>query len=439
MPGYRGFVTLVSREGDQRVVEVPGRSKQHCYSCGKQHLQVDNYLPRDNVPTDEYGGWCQPRATVEKLDKQFRRLLSQGWRVIAVSETPPAQPEKPEEEKQEPPKSGALPSEKPGGPSSKEGQPSQSSKKSGKQESKKGQQPSDKKSGKQAGEKKDQGDAGKSVAEKEGGEAPKADSRQKKRGCRGGRGKKAQKGRPHWHREVVTRRGRAKVARHQKLMRAKQGGPSQCGGGGVHSPTPLLLTPEIRKSAEKSAEFLMELVGRAAAKTPSGTTVDAERLLVALEIDDNPLPWLEAPQMRPSLKVLVTPDCSGSTQGWSSLGQAWAEAVSKIPGVDALYVENVNGEFRLPDGAPLKQWKELVRQVDVAIYLGDGDGHDLCHQYAQAGATVVAFDNYLARTEKARLKEVSEKQSGGCVYWIDRVSAKAPDTWYDALRLVLKR
>jgi hypothetical protein len=144
-----------------------------------------------------------------------------------------------------------------------------------------------------------------------------------------------------------------------------------------------------------------------------------------LEIGDNPLPPLEDPDERPKLKILVTPDCSGSTQGWNGLGQAWALHLSRIPDVDVIYFTNVNGELReIEEDAAIQK---LMESVDVVLYLGDGDGYELCRHYASNGATVLALDSYSASVAKPRLK--IEKAGSGMLYWVDRVSAREPETW----------
>jgi hypothetical protein len=188
----------------------------------------------------------------------------------------------------------------------------------------------------------------------------------------------------------------------------------------------------MQRSAARSAQLLSELVGRSVQKTVQGVTVDVERLLVALEVEDSPLPPLETPRERPRLRVLISPDSSGSTQNWSGLGKAWALEISKLPDVDVVYTDNFNGEFT--EGL---QAEKHLTEVDVMVYLGDSDGRDLCHRYAESGATVVALDCYSAWVANPRLAETSRKRGGGVLYWVDRCSAKEPDTWYKALKLVL--
>jgi len=206
------------------------------------------------------------------------------------------------------------------------------------------------------------------------------------------------------------------------------------GGSGVYSSQPLKENENLLKSAERSAELLAELIGRSHLKVRRGISVNSEKLLVALEIGDNPLPPLEHPDERPKLRILVTPDCSGSTQDWSGLGQAWALHLSKIPDVDVIYITNSNGKFWEVAEADTET-RALVESVDVVLYLGDGDGYELCQRYASYGAVVVALSSYAACVAKPRHRV--QTQGLGVLHWVDRVSANTPDTWAESISLSL--
>lgn len=203
-------------------------------------------------------------------------------------------------------------------------------------------------------------------------------------------------------------------------------------------------TREELQSAKKSVELLRELAGRSAREvTFQGTTVDVEGLLVALEVGDNPLPFLEVPRERPQIRVLITSDISGSTQGWSGLSQAWAQHLTKLEGADIWHLLNYNGKFLFEDmylgeieNMPFDEMLSFLPRFDLVVYLGDTDGFELCKAYAQQGATVVGLDCYCANEANPRL--ALDKQHPR-LYWVDRVSAKEPNTWYQALKLVLKK
>ncbi len=219
-------------------------------------------------------------------------------------------------------------------------------------------------------------------------------------------------------------------------IRIKVQNAGQNGGAGVYSPQPLQTNPALLKSAEESAEALARLVGRSAKKVKRGVTIDVEKLLVALETGNDPLPALETPDEKPKLRILVTPDCSGSTQSWNGLGQAWALHLSKLPDVDVVYYENFNGEFW--EVKENEEVQKLINSVDVVIYLGDGDGTELCRRYTSYGATVVALDSYCASLENPRLTS-TEQIGNGTLYWVSSVSAKAPHTWKTGIELCLGR
>jgi len=244
-------------------------------------------------------------------------------------------------------------------------------------------------------------------------------------------GKRARKCRGGQKHRRSPERQRSKASVRVQVQNA-----GQYGSVGVYSPQPLCVNPDLMKSAERSAELLAELVGRSHIKVRRGVTVNAEDLLLALEIGDNPLPPLEDPDERPKLKILVTPDCSGSTQDWNGLGQAWALHLSRIPDVDVMYFTNSNGTIWEVEGDAAV--RTLMESADVVLYLGDEDGREMCERYASYGATVLALDSYSANSANPRLKDKRGGNGQGTLYWVDRVSAKAPFTWARAVELCLK-
>lgn len=228
------------------------------------------------------------------------------------------------------------------------------------------------------------------------------------------------------------RDGRNRQKGSSKRIQVQNAG--QNGSVGVYSPQPLKINKAILKEAEASARLLAELVGRSHLKVKRGVVVDVDELLIALETGDNPLPAIESPDERPKIKILVTPDCSGSTQNWSGLGCAWALYLSRDPEVDVIYFENFNGElWEVEQG---KELEELLASVDVVVYLGDGDGYELCKSYAEQGCTVVGLDSYCANYANPRLK--TTRHYSGTMHWVDKVSAKEPETWTRALELAIK-
>ena len=197
-------------------------------------------------------------------------------------------------------------------------------------------------------------------------------------------------------------------------------------------------SPEALLAAEQAAGLLGELAGKASLKAQASRGIDVSGLLLALETGDNPLPFLESPIERPRARVLVTPDCSGSTQGWSWVARAWARALSSHPELEVAYVENCNGSLYKGNGSSgsftEKEERLLLGGLDLLVYLGDEDGRLLAEARARAGTLVIALDSFAASVQRPRLRS-SER---GRLLWIDRVSAKAPLTWVEGLRLALK-
>lgn len=319
------------------------------------------------------------RGRRRRQDKRFRRLLSQGWQVITAEEAAQAG-----EEQKKKNTSVVIGSTKNG----------------------------------------DQSHGGDN-ASGEVENSPNAAKRgQRKRGCRGGQRKPAERQNTRQARRAARANERVRV----RVQKAARGGAT-----GVYSPQPLRVSKEMIESAENSAKLLAKLVGRAGIKMRQGVTVNVEELLVALEIGDNPLPALERPRERPKCRVLVTPDCSGSCQSWSGVGQAWALHLSKNPELEIVYLDNANGDFWSVQED--EEVSKLLSSVDILVYLGDSDGRSLCQSYARQGVTVIALDCFAASVARPRLK--AERFGQGRLFWVDRVSNDNPATWTEALRASL--
>jgi len=346
-----------------------------------RYKRGDGVLPNYVRPLSY--GWDNESSAVkqgQRKDRRFIRLLSAGWKVIA--ENGQAVPEAEEEKKNTSEVDGSVRS----------------------------------------------GDAshGGNHASKEVKNSPNATQdgeKSRQRGSRGGRGK--EKSEPYSGYNQTWAQYR------------RQGLLKRVGGKGLYCPGPVHATPELLKSAKQSAEFLKELIGRSSQKTKSSVTIDAERLLVALEIGDDPLPALEVPDQRPKVKVLVTPDCSGSCQDWSGLGQAWALHLAEIPDVDVIYFTNCNGHFWEVEGGIAVDRILEKESIDLVLYLGDGDGRDDCRKWAEKGAMVIALDSYCAKVCSPRKN--SEKIGRGTLHWVDRVSAHSPWSWTESVRLCLTK
>lgn len=235
----------------------------------------------------------------------------------------------------------------------------------------------------------------------------------------------------------------------QNLQKQKGGG-TQSGGTGVYAYTPLAVNPKILQSSQESAKLLTRLIGRLGEKMPKGQKVDVHGLLTALETGDNPVPFIEAKDAVRKKKILVTPDMSGSCQNWSGVSRAWALQLGQNKAdLDVTYVENVNAAFCNDQGYLFGDYmtktkkdydneEEFIKNFDVIIYLGDGDGEGLAHHRGKMGATCLALDSHCASYGNPRL-EVTKYNGGGRVFWVDRVSTKSPETWVEALRLCINK
>lgn len=378
MRGYAGRTTLRSPDGHRETVTLPGRVRVR---VGGQ---------RQVRPV---------RGRPGRAERRFYRLLSAGWVVEATDRQQPgkdgaaASVQKPPEEVSQVAPATSESSEATHGGSEATGEVPDSP-----NAAEQGQQPNGHGHGQQAPQTSPQ--------------------QQPQRGQRG-------------------RRGQGQAPRGQQRPAAVLR-PQRTGSGQVWSPQPLTVTAQVRRQAHQSGQVLAQLVGaRGARAVPAGTRVDPAELMVTLETGDNPLPALERPQQRPRSRVLVTADSSASCQDWSGVGRAWAVQLAGLDDVDVVHVDNFNGRLVSPDGTPLGDPGGLLDGVDVVVYLGDDDGRRLCGRYADAGALVVGLDNRCATVARPRVAERVRARGGGELVWVDRVSARDPQTWTRALQLAL--
>lgn len=371
MGGYRGKVILRSPSGEHTELHLFGRHM-------KYGLRSASSRPKgqSRVAPNVWGDG-NPGRSAERANRRFYRLLSAGWKVVKQYDFEPDADDSEAGEEEKKDASLVVGTTQTGSASH---------------------------GGKHAS------------AEVE--DSPNAAKRGKReRKCRGGQ------------------KNRRKKKGSQRRVRIRVQHANGGSNAAVYAPQPLQVTPKLLASAEQSAELLAELVGRSPLKVERGIRVNTEKLLIALETGDDPVPTLEERDERPKLKILVTPDCSGSTQSWNGLGQAWALHLSRLPDVDVIYFTNFNGEFWNQEADA--ESRRLIESVDVVLYLGDGDGQELCQQYASHGAIVVGLDSFCANVARPRLKSKTIGQ--GVIHWVDRVSANEPDTWARSIELCLKQ
>lgn len=376
--GYRDNVTLYSSNGEERTIRIPGRiATPYDPETGRRSNRTHIILTTSWMRKDE-------KEQRIRRDRMLQRLLSAGWKIAHQGE-------------------GEL-----------------SASDSLSQNNEEAAKDTDKVIGATLN-----GDAshGGNHASCEVKDSP----NHAKRGCRGGRSARSKKER------IEFAKVKEKKQKREKYSLERQG------GSGIFSPQRMRIDSNIIASTEKSAELLKCIVGQSHLRMRQGIEINAKEFLIALKIGDNPIPPLEMPHEVPRLRVIITPDCSGSTQSWSGIGRGWAHHISQLDDIDVVYIENMNGIFMWRNYSQVIPQKAdvFLKEADMLIYLGDGDGYNLCNSYADSGARVIAFDCHLASIAKPRLQEIHRKSSGGELYWIDRVSAKNPMTWYGALKLVL--
>ena len=141
----------------------------------------------------------------------------------------------------------------------------------------------------------------------------------------------------------------------------------------------------------------------------------AVKIWKALKTGENPLPYLEVPNDKRQLKVLATPDISGSCQNFSHLSQGFALVLAKMEDVAVTYIENYNGQLIGIEWTKEKS-AQFCSAQDIVFYLGDDDCVENALIAAEKGATFIAFSSYRANAgvgaTHTPAKDISTQKGG---------------------------
>ena len=142
---------------------------------------------------------------------------------------------------------------------------------------------------------------------------------------------------------------------------------------------------------------------------------DALKIWQALKTGENPLPYLDVPQKKRQLKVLATPDISGSCQNFSHLSQGFALVLAKMEDVAVTYIENHNWQLIGIEWTKEKS-AQFCSAQDIVFYLGDDDCVENALIAAEKGATFIAFSSYRANAgvgaTHTPAKDISTQKGG---------------------------
>lgn len=212
---------------------------------------------------------------------------------------------------------------------------------------------------------------------------------------------------------------------------------------GIYSYSEITFNSKVYSAARKSAELLSNFVGKSQAMIEYGVKPDIPDFLIRLKGGDNPLPSLERPNERPKMKVMITPDCSPSTQPWNGLACAWAIMLAKNPDLDVLYCVNSNGD---PVKVSSEKYLTLMRSSDIIIYLGDSDAMSHNKEWARDfGLHVICLSSVHTsigvvpqwKIKQNKVHLIVQKYGRGVLRYATGVSDKDPRTWARALNLCL--
>jgi len=145
-------------------------------------------------------------------------------------------------------------------------------------------------------------------------------------------------------------------------------------------------------------------------------------------------------ELESKVKVLVTPDMSGSTVGWSSISQQLAKHFKKgISNADVTIIDNFNGYISNKGYHNTPSYNDTISTLskyDIVLYLGDTDAEEILTspEMAKVETQIICLDNSYSNVGDVRLVN----QQNPNTIWINGVSVKRDNDLKKAARLVNK-
>lgn len=199
-------------------------------------------------------------------------------------------------------------------------------------------------------------------------------------------------------------------------------------GNSYAPPSRLIDNPGIRHYAKKIASVLSTWAGTNTQEASEEERFDVLGFIKATETGEDLRPYIEAEFEEDSVKVLVTPDFSGSCSWCSKITGAFARELSKTTGIDVTYVENCNGYPFSKDGWEL-DWRDIPASFDCVIYVGDYDAIDQMEYLYSSGKAkkIIALSNYGCNHNTP---QVDREFSHHNVIWVTHVNGNDPEDIY---------
>jgi len=238
------------------------------------------------------------------------------------------------------------------------------------------------------------------------------------------------------------RRGGRSRARRRKVLDGKKIKKIVWGNGRNGGSDPAYCPPEIgshrthSRWALEAAKIFLNWVGAGDPVEEEG--FDVLGFVKALQVGEDLRHYIEADvEKEETVRLLVSPDQSGSTCSWSDVSTEFAlalqEQCSRLDMKVAL-VPNFNGTPVVEDREVA--WENLGR-VDVVLYLGDDDALETLPEIRQLNPAcrIVALSNKYSAAWNGiphvnrDIKDMS---------WVEGVAGRNPESFIRALRLVSK-
>lgn len=192
-------------------------------------------------------------------------------------------------------------------------------------------------------------------------------------------------------------------------------------------------SPISAEEYPKSIKELSSLIGIGLPKEE--INVDMIGFIRALEVDENPLPYLhKSVDKARKLKIMLTYDESGSCHFVLRPLLAFADSLVKSPDVDVYLAPNFNGHIQ--NEKDLSQTKEF----DLILYFGDVDIYRFLPKWVEKKAyqKLLCLSVFNKKHSEPYRNEVIEKDFNHNNVFINAVDPECDDTVAKAIRMASK-
>lgn len=223
-----------------------------------------------------------------------------------------------------------------------------------------------------------------------------------------------------------------RVHRGKKKKKTPHRSQIQWGGGNeIFSPPGFRKPSESeKKAAQEAANIFLKWLGTGEPKEEE--EFDLLGFVKAVQIGEDLRPYIQSDiEREETVRILITPDQSGSTCSWSDVSTAFAYALQeqgKKLGVSVALIPNFNGTPVISDQDV--SWSEIER-VDVVLYLGDNDAMESIQKVP--ANRIIALSNVYSSVRDGEPR-ICQDIPG--VIWVEGVAGRDVTSFTKALKIL---